>query len=144
MKKVIAALLTLVMILAIVPALGESDPIVGAWYADSTDGTTHIVSVYVFDASGSVTLMMLDFEPTGYKKNDSVEPINAGKWFQKRSGVYSIVSWSDTYYTRADLYLDGDRLYLPVSGGKYWSLRRMETFSNDVYTDAQISDMFGQ
>lgn len=145
MKRILAAILTAAMILAAVPALGDKpDPIIGAWYADSTDGTTHIVSVYVFDAAGYLTIMMLDFEPSGYKKSASVEPFYAGSWKQVRDNVYKVLASSGAYYARAEIYMDGDRLYIPVQNGKYWSFRRMEHFQDDIYTDTQVKDKFAQ
>lgn len=145
MKKLFAALLTCALLLAAVPALGETDPIVGAWYADATDGTAHIVTMYLFDAAGGVTLMALDVESTGYNRSTSVEPLNAGRWKQTAPGVYRITTWMDAHYTRADLHLDGDRLFIPVMDGNYWSFRRMERFYNstDIFTDAAVNQKFG-
>lgn len=144
MKKLFAALLTCALLLAAVPALGETDPIVGVWYVYFNTDTSMILGAYVFDAQGGITMLGLTVDENGYRDTSLFEYKNAGSWIKLNGdGLYIISS----KLTIAGLsVLRGDSLYIPNSDGGAMLYRRLANYDGPqlVFNLQEYSDLMKQ
>lgn len=144
MKKLFAALLTCALLLAAVPALGETDPIVGVWYMYFNTDTSMILGAYVFDAQGVITMLALTVDENGYRDTSLFEYKNAGNWIKLNGdGLYLI----DSKMTIAGMsILRGDSLYIPNSDGGAMLYRRLTNYDGPqlVFTLQEYADVMKQ
>lgn len=140
MKRTLALILSLILILAAIPAMGEDkpDPIIGVWYArinppdfpvSGYDGYTNFVIVVTCDADGSITSFELDYAGTDCTLSNATGPVAAGKWEKEGFCYYSSILGAG----RQRAYLVRGMLYLCIIPGTWYGLRKMETL--DVYSE---------
>lgn len=144
MKRTLAALLALVMILAAMPAMGtaeassEVDPIVGAWHYTFATGGLVVITMYVFDPTGAVTMVPLTIGPGAFEESSTMV-IPLGRWEQDATGIYSV---SGTGMIDGPAFLNGDKLYLYTRDGNamlYYRVRPCD--EQAVYTTQEILQM---
>jgi len=137
MKKLFAALLTCALLLAAVPALGETDPIVGVWYTYIVYDTHMIGAFYVFDANGGVAMIGLTVDKEGFN-DSSLFGFSCGTWTKgSHKGNYTV----DSGITSIDgpAYLLGDYLFLYSGNNESRLFRRLTNYNGQqVYTTQEV------
>ena len=148
MKRIISAIIALVMLVGCLPVFAEADNgIVGDWYVSyvvtpegvlSAPGDAGYMMNFVLNDDGSCVFTMEDFEG----RSSSPE----GTWTVNAEGRYDI-HFTEDYWFLADI-IDGQLVACGNDGGIYYctdnedGAQRVITFS-DYSADAADADFFG-
>ena len=132
MKKLVAIILAIVMVIPVVATAADRDPIVGCWYffysaketpemAANFPGYDEMISVYYFTEDGVIMCLELDMQNT----QGTPTYIASGKWSKNGDRyTYSIVGLNGS-----DAFIEDNNLYMFVQDRIYLKVRHMDFYN---------------